>query len=766
MSPLLEAMTAAFAEPLFYSESDLSRIFADPFRDAKTLSPDEQAAFVFEALEFMPGSGNWTLQRGLRKAVSDLLRSKPKISPEQALRMLHAVCVRDIAFPFKPVLNVLADVPLTAEMRDSLLRLRSVVTEWHGGGEMREIHARIDALLYGKPENAGLQPSGPWTEAVLAEVAQRSDAWRDLFLHARTLAQSSPSRKWLAEAAAHANAAGATAVLDAAGRWLALGPMPGAPPVQVPEMEATVQTGFLWTLGALGDASIAPALGDFACACFRKIPQIGAVCHRAGNACVNVLSAMPGLGAVSQLSRLSARVKYDVAQRLIEKALAAAAVRNNVRREDLEAMSVPSFGLDANGSRVEPAGDGEARLEIEGFEAKLTFTRNGKVSKSGVPAEFKKAAKELDIALASQRMRLERMLLSATWCPLENWTAWYLDHPLMRTFSTRLIWEVDCGGTIRTAIWNSGEAADWAGQPVALDAGARLRLWHPIRSDVQTVLAWRCRLEDDGLTQPFKQAHREVYLLTAAERETAVYSNRFAAHIVKQHQFAALCRERGWQFNLMGQWDSHNTPALALPNHGLRAELEVDFPEEEDEITAHAVYFMIRTGRFAFQRMDGQAVPLAEVPLVVFSEVMRDVDLFVGVASIGSDPSWLAARPRDPHAEHWRGFAFGELSEAAANRKAVLAALLPKLAIAAQCRIDDRYLCVRGKLNEYRIHLGSANVLIEPGSRNLCIVQGGSGPAVALPFAGDRILSVILSKAFLLTNDAAIRDPSIRSQIG
>ena len=54
----------------------------------------------------------------------------------------------------------------------------------------------------------------------------------------------------------------------------------------------------------------------------------------------------------------------------------------------------------------------------------------------------------------------------------------------------------------------------------------------------------------------FKQAHREVYLLTDAERLTDTYSNRFAAHIVRQHQFSALCRERGWQFNLMGNWDS------------------------------------------------------------------------------------------------------------------------------------------------------------------------------------------------------------------
>ena len=54
----------------------------------------------------------------------------------------------------------------------------------------------------------------------------------------------------------------------------------------------------------------------------------------------------------------------------------------------------------------------------------------------------------------------------------------------------------------------------------------------------------------------------------------------------------------------------------------------------------------------------------------------------------------------------------------------------------------------------------------EPG-RYLCIVQGAGDTAerLALPFEGDRILSVILSKAFLLVNDTKIKDETIRRQL-
>jgi hypothetical protein len=66
---------------------------------------------------------------------------------------------------------------------------------------------------------------------------------------------------------------------------------------------------------------------------------------------------------------------------------------------------------------------------------------------------------------------------------------------------------------------------------------------------------------------------------------------------------------------------------------------------------------------------------------------------------------------------------------------------------------------VRGDRHEYKIHLGSGNIMIEPGSRYVCIVQGPGDPAgVRLPFEGDRILSPILSKAFLLSADTKIKD--------
>jgi len=45
-------------------------------------------------------------------------------------------------------------------------------------------------------------------------------------------------------------------------------------------------------------------------------------------------------------------------------------------------------------------------------------------------------------------------------------------------------------------------------------------------------------------------------------------------------------------------------------------------------------------------------------------------------------------------------------------------------------------------------------------------VPDAGTPQVYLPFEGDATLSIILSKAFLLANDAAIKDPVILRQLG
>jgi hypothetical protein len=802
-----EIVAVVGSNPFVHRERDVLKFVEAPLNRLKSEPPEVRLAFVFEALQELVRTDSFHFKLTLKIVASTLLRKGLPLSAVEAVKLVDLVSRPKLPLPFKAVLSAIDGAPRTPALLAALQRLRGCVSHYHGAAEMKEVHERIDVFI-GGPKEERLAPAGAWSQTVFREVSAsgKEFEWQVLLLHARSLTQSTASKKWQTEAVNVTARIGQAEVLDAARRWLALSPTPGETTIQAPEAEAAYQKGFVWVLGALGDASIAPDIANFAFACFRKIPMIGAVSHRVGNACVNALAAMPGLEGVAQLSRLAARVKYDVARRLIEKAMNEAAERNQVSRDDLEAMAVPTFGLDAAGVRIERVGDCEASLTISREGASLLWSREGKALKSA-PANVKeehaelltdlnRSVKEMDGQIAAQRSRLERQLISQGTCSFERWKAWYLDHPLVSHFATRLLWEFEEGGETRTAIPWQGNLVDWAGHAVQPSEQARVRMWHPIRSDVQTILSWRCWLEDHQVRQPFKQAHREVYLLTDAERDTATYSNRFASHIIRQHQFASLCRERGWDFKVMGAWDSHNTPSLDLTQYNLQAKFNVESPEAEDggdeSTTAHGIYLAISTGRVEFSRLEatqpdkGEAGPfglplprkyrglrgraalrLEEVPALVFSEVMRDCDLFVGVTSIGTDPAWNRDHPDDPHLPYWEHFAFGDLTSASEHRRVVLESLLPKLAIRDRCRLDGRFLLVRGDLHEYRIHIGSGNVLMEPGSRYLCIVQGSGDTAanLPLPFEGDRILGLVLSKALLLVNDTKIKDPTIARQL-
>lgn len=367
-------------------------------------------------------------------------------------------------------------------------------------------------------------------------------------------------------------------------------------------------------------------------------------------------------------------------------------------------------------------------------------------------------------------------------------------HPIIRTIARRLIWSVDG----QAATFVDGQAQDVKGCRFECEENATISLWHPVGQPVNEVVAWRRRIEALRVIQPFKQAHREVYLITDAELRTERYSNRFAAHILRQHQFNALCAARHWKNKLRLMVDDEYPPASReLFSWGYRAEFWIEgigdsFGQDTNEAGS---YLRLSSDQVRFYRSgatqnsahaggggyraralgageDGINEPLrvTDVPILVFSEIMRDVDLFVGVASIGNDPTWQDGGGENRYGTYWQNYSFGELSTTALARRETLERLIPRLKIANRCSFVDRFLVVQGSRRRYKIHLGSGNILMDPNDQYLCIVPDAKAraatPQVYLPFEGDATLSIIPSKAFLLADDASIKDTVILRQLG
>ncbi|OON67776.1 DUF4132 domain-containing protein [Hymenobacter sp. CRA2] len=545
-----------------------------------------------------------------------------------------------------------------------------------------------------------------------------------------------------------------------------------------------VAKGLVWTLGPTADATQQQLLADLALKCYRKVPGRGPLAASLGNACLSAL-AQGGLPGVAHLSRLRAKVRQTNTQELIGRYIEKASAELGVTPAEIEDMAVPTCGL-SQGRADFDYGDYHVVLQLTDGKAEVSWQKGGKVLKSAPAAlksthaaelkELKTAQTQAQQTFTTQRDRLDRSFVEGRRLPYAWFRQYYLEHGLLSLLTQRLIWRFSHpDGTHHDALWLDEAWRDAQEQPVPAPTDeTQVQLWHPVLSPTDEVLAWRALLERRELRQPLKQAFREVYLLTPPEERTRTYSNRMAAHILKQHQFNSLARLRGWRYALMGAYDKgyeSDAAQLALPAHDLRAEFWVSEVNADNAFNDTGIWHYVSTDQLRFTHLAGEeTLPLTDIPPLVFSEVMRDVDLFVGVASVGNDPLWRDGGGLVQYRNYWESYSFGELSEVAKNRKLALQRLVPRLRIAKVSEIQDRFLVVKGKLRTYKIHLGSGNILMEPNDQYLCIVpdrsgkQAGTGD-VFLPFEGDAILSIILSKALLLADDDKITDETITRQI-
>jgi Domain of unknown function (DUF4132) len=657
--------------------------------------------------------------------------------------------------------------PLKDE-RKLIERLTVLLGGGTGPGEKQGPAVRVDAsdavgALMAADLAAGRRASGP--------------GWGTLLTHARSLSATRPSSKWSSDAAGFAAKIEPEKFGACVSDWLNEAGKPGPKTLTINHVsnntllnDCTVDLlkGLAWTIVAAKRADLAPALGNLAEACYKKIPDRGPRNVKVANAATAALAALADPAAAAQLSRLRLRVKHSSSRSAVDKALNAASENTGLSPDDLAEMSVPAFGLDRKGARRIEFGDTYAEVRVANArEVELNwFARSGKACAS-VPAivrtkhadelkRLKREVKDASTMLAAQALRLERSFIAERNWPVKVWRERFLDHPLLGTLTRRLIWQFDD----RLAVPHGKELLNVTDRAITPKDSAAVSLWHPMRSTSDDVLAWRNWLERHEITQPFKQAHREIYVLTDAERRTDTYSNRFAAHILRQHQLAALCQSRGWDYHVQGQFDSHNVPTLSLPAQNLKAEFYV--AAIECEATPRGIYLYVASDQARFGR------PLKDVPPVIFSEVMRDVDLFVGIASVASDPTWQDGGPGGRYREYWNRWGFGALSEGARNRRTILERLVPRLADAKRFKLIDKFLVVRGQLRTYKIHLGSGNILMEPNDQYLCIVADRArnrANTTWLPFEGDATLSLILSKALMLAADDQITDQTITRQI-
>jgi hypothetical protein len=552
------------------------------------------------------------------------------------------------------------------------------------------------------------------------------------------------------------------------------------------DRNATLIKGLVWSLSQFHDESTIEIISKLAERSFEKIPGVGPTCSSVGNACIFCLANCKGMKGISHLSRLKLKITQNNARELISKYIQEESQKRGVTSAELEEQAVPEFELKL-GTLEESFEDYKLRVSLIGIgKTEMEwFNPEGGVQKS-TPAFVKNTKKYSDKLLkirnttkqiqkhsTAQRDRIDRSYIENREWAYSDFIKHYLYHGLVSFIARKLIWVLNNNGDILSAIWRNERWEDIRGNEVkGVGESTKVRLWHPLFTNTEEVMLWRKRLEELKIQQPLKQAYREIYILTEAELRTLTYSNRMAAHLLKQHQFNALAALRGWKYKLLGNYDDGRdgeTAKIKLPAYNITCEYWINEIYSDHAYNDAGIWDYVSTDQVRFVNEQGEAINLVDIPKIVFSELMRDVDLFVGVSSVGNDPEWIDSGGNAQYRDYWTRYSFGDLTEVANTRKTVLEQLLPRLKIRDQAYVDGKFLRVKGKIREYKIHIGSTNILMEPNDQYLCIVPARSDESVSekvfLPFEGDRGLSIILSKAMLLAADDKITDQTILNQI-
>ncbi len=397
--------------------------------------------------------------------------------------------------------------------------------------------------------------------------------------------------------------------------------------------------------------------------------------------------------------------------------------------------------------------DSRALLEeklIDGISFRIVLDENGKASlvtvKDGkrlksVPAKLKKHETVLSLTdmvktLTEQyrrtRVMLEGAMEDRTEFPFGELTA-LSTHPVVYPMLKNLVL------ISKETVGFLAEKGllDDAGRLHPLDETSEVRIAHPF--DLYRSGCWRnyqSNLFEKKIAQPFRQIFRELYIKTADE-VNAYRSLRYAGNQIQPAKTVSTLKSRRWvadiENGLQKVYYKENIVAQIYALADWFSPADIEAP------TLEWVCFS--------DRRTGTPIRIADVPDVIFSEVMRDVDLAVSVAHAGGV---------DPETSH----------STMEMRAAILSFVLPLFRI-GNVTTEGNHAIINGTLAEYSVHLGSG-VVHQIGGAMIPVlpVHSQHRGKIFLPFVDeDPKTAEIISKVLLFAEDGKIKDPMILAGI-
>ena len=397
--------------------------------------------------------------------------------------------------------------------------------------------------------------------------------------------------------------------------------------------------------------------------------------------------------------------------------------------------------------QVESAANYLEGIDIEGYSCiislkddgtnRLQILKDKKLLKS-VPAKLKKHPQYLEIAEVSKawkaqhqraRFLMEDMMQRRTPLAVDDVRA-ILSNPVVSPMFKKLVLLQDEQFGLPTV---EGLATL---DGVKKYGKSPLLLAHPVDFNAAGLWAqWQSHLFAEKLVQPFKQVFRELYVPLPEEAELRE-SRRYSGYQIQVKQAAAALRSRGWTASYE---DGLQKVFLA---QGICVSLyaQADWFSPSDVEAPAIEYVCFSRSRYV---PDEPQLHIADLDPVLYSEVMRDIDMVVSIAFVGGvDP---------------------ETGQSTKELRTAIVRCTAELMKFANVSISGNHVYIKGMLANYTVHLGSGLVRQEGGTEIPIIpVHSQHRGRLYLPFMDeDPKMVEILSKVVLLAEDRKLKDPTI-----
>ena len=385
-------------------------------------------------------------------------------------------------------------------------------------------------------------------------------------------------------------------------------------------------------------------------------------------------------------------------------------------------------GMEAEGYliRVEIAPDGTNKVVIEKDDKPLKSVPT-KLKKNATYLEVNQTHKEWTLQYRRAREIFEDMMRQQTTIMPADAAVIEANPIVAPLFAKLLVQQHDHMG-----LYAEGKLHTLDGEQT-IDPDTPLTIVHPYHLHASGKwAAWQSRLFEMRLVQPFKQVFRELYVPIEEEADKNE-SRRYSGYQIQVRQTLATLRSRGWVA------DYEEGLRKVFHKQGVVVSLyaRADWFSPSD-IEAPAIEYV------RFDRTRGiEPLRIADVDPVLYSEVMRDVDLAVSIAFVGGvDP---------------------ETGQSTRELRAAIVRCTAEMLKLNNVRVDGNFAFIEGTLADYTVHLGSANVR-QQGGKEIPIVPVHSSQRgkLYLPFVDEDPKTVeIVSKVVLLAEDNKLKDPTI-----